>query len=88
MFSLSLTGEGATLFEQVLKGTDKNASVGVRFDLSDASMSAAKVIVTYNSEQAKSVTQTINRHTWSADEKRSSRSFTPRRRSRWTSGSD
>ncbi len=26
-------------------------------------MSAAKVIVTYNSEQAKSVTQTINRHT-------------------------
>lgn len=76
VFSLSLTGEGATLFEQVLKGTDKNASVGVRFDLSlDASMSAAKVIVTYNSEQAKSVAQTINYHTWSADEKKIEQEF-------------
>lgn len=38
-------------------------------------MSAAKVIVTYNSEQAKSVTQTINRHTWSADEKKIEQEF-------------
>ncbi|MCP1103847.1 hypothetical protein M6G53_00355 [Serratia nevei] len=76
VFSLSLTGEGATLFEQVLKGTAKNTSVSVRFDLSlDASLSAAKVIVSYNSEQAKSVTQTINHNTWSADEKKVQEQF-------------
>lgn len=71
VFSLSLTGEGATLFEQVLKGSEKNASVGVRFNFTlDASLPAASVTVSYSSEKTKEVTQTIDRHTWSADEKK------------------
>lgn len=76
VFSLSLTGEGATLFEQVLKGTDKNSSVGIRFDFSlDASLPAAKVTVSYDSEITKSVTQSISYHTWSADEKKIEREY-------------
>lgn len=76
VFSLSLTGEGATLFEQVLKGTDKNSSVGIRFDFNlDASLPAAKVTVSYDSEITKSVTQTISYHTWSADEKKIEREY-------------
>lgn len=70
VFSVSLTGEGATLFEKVLKGTDDGSSVGIRFNFNlDASLPAAKVTVSYSSEKTKSVTQTITRHTWSADEK-------------------
>ncbi|MEX3242652.1 hypothetical protein [Serratia quinivorans] len=76
VFSLSLTGEGATLFEQVLKGTDTNSSVGIRFDFSlDASLPAAKVTVSYDSEITKSVTQNITYHTWSADEKKIEREY-------------
>ncbi len=76
VFSLSLTGEGATLFEQVLKGTDKNSSVGIRFDFNlDASLPAAKVTVSYDSEITKSVTQDITYHTWSADEKKIEREY-------------
>ncbi|CAI0855595.1 hypothetical protein [Serratia quinivorans] len=76
VFSLSLTGEGATLFEQVLKGTDKNSSVGIRFDFNlDASLPAAKVTVSYDSEITKSVTQSITYHTWSADEKKIEREY-------------
>lgn len=76
IFSLSLTGEGATLFQNVLTGTDKNASVGVRFDFNlDASLPAAKVIVRYDSEITKSVTQTLTYHTWSADEKKIEREY-------------
>ncbi|AHY07402.1 hypothetical protein [Serratia plymuthica] len=76
VFSLSLTGEGATLFEQVLKGTDTNSSVGIRFDFNlDASLPAAKVTVSYDSEITKSVTQDISYHTWSADEKKIEREY-------------
>ncbi|MGM3174316.1 hypothetical protein [Dickeya lacustris] len=76
VFSLSLTGQGATLFEQVLKGTDNNASVGIRFALGlDASLNAATVTVTYNSKKTKEVTQTISKHTWSADEKNITRKY-------------
>ncbi|WJV55885.1 hypothetical protein PCO85_11120 [Prodigiosinella aquatilis] len=76
VFSLSLTGEGATLFEKVLKGTDQNASVGIRFNFNlDASLPAAKVTVSYDSEKTKAVTQTIDRHTWSADEKKIEREY-------------
>ncbi|MGQ8775248.1 hypothetical protein ACUTQ5_12650 [Serratia sp. NA_112.1] len=76
VFSLSLTGQGATLFEQVLKGTDKNSSVGIRFDFNlDASLPAAKVTVSYDSEITKSVTQNITSHTWSADEKKIEREY-------------
>lgn len=76
VFSLSLTGEGATLFEQVLQGTDKNSSVGIRFDFNlDASLPAAKVTVSYDSEITKSVTQSISYHTWSADEKKIEREY-------------
>ena len=76
VFGLTLTGEGATLFEKVLKGTDKNSSVGVRFNFSlDASLPAAKVTVSYDSEITKSVTQSITYHTWSADEKKIEREY-------------
>ncbi|MBN3194644.1 MULTISPECIES: hypothetical protein [Pectobacterium] len=76
VFSMSLTGQGATLFEQVLKGTQSNASVGIRYNFAlDASLPAVKVVVTYNSEKMKEVAQTITRHTWSADEKEITREF-------------
>ncbi|WP_431889183.1 hypothetical protein PJ912_27610 [Pectobacterium colocasium] len=76
VFSLSLTGLGATLFENVLKGTPSNASVGIRYNFTlDASLPAVKVIVTYDSEKMKTVAQTITRHTWSADEKEITREF-------------
>lgn len=76
VFGLTLTGEGATLFEDVLTGTDKNSSVGVRFNFNlDASLPAAKVTVSYDSEITKSVTQTISYHTWSADEKKIEREY-------------
>lgn len=76
VFGLTLTGEGATLFENVLAGTDKNSSVGVRFNFNlDASLPAAKVTVSYDSEITKSVTQTISYHTWSADEKKIEREY-------------
>ncbi|ANS42909.1 hypothetical protein [Serratia inhibens] len=76
VFSLSLTGEGATMFEKVLQGTDKNSSVAVRFDFNlDASLPAAKVTVSYDSEITKSVTQEISYHTWSADEKKIEREY-------------
>ncbi len=76
VFSLSLTGEGATLFEKVLQGTNENSSVAVRFDFNlDASLPAAKVTVSYDSEITKSVTQDISYHTWSADEKKIEREY-------------
>ncbi|MDT3250514.1 hypothetical protein QZQ97_06140 [Serratia sp. root2] len=76
VFSLSLTGEGATMFEKVLQGTDKSSSVAVRFDFNlDASLPAAKVTVSYDSEITKSVTQEISYHTWSADEKKIEREY-------------
>ena len=76
VFSMSLTGLGATLFENVLKGTPSNASVGIRYNFTlDAYLPAVKVIVTYNSTKMKEVAQTITRHTWSADEKEITREF-------------
>jgi hypothetical protein len=77
VFSMSLTGDGATIFQDVLEGTDSNSSVGIRFDFGlDASLPAAKVTVTYDSKKMKSVSQTITRNTWSADEKNITRKFT------------
>lgn len=77
IFSLSLTGEGATLFQNVLEGTDSNSSVGIRFDFGlNASLPAAKVTVKYDSTKMKSVSKNIKRHTWSADEKEITQKFT------------
>lgn len=76
VFSLSLTGEGATLFENVLKGTDDNSSIGIKFEFGlDSSLPAAKVTVKYNSDKTKEVTKTVTRHTWSADEKKISQKY-------------
>ncbi|WP_067707078.1 hypothetical protein [Erwinia sp. ErVv1] len=76
VFGLTLTGVGATLFEKVLTGTDSNASVGLRFNFNlDASLPAAKVTVSYDSEIAKKVTQDISYHTWAADEKKIEREY-------------
>ncbi|PXW46347.1 hypothetical protein DET57_10517 [Klebsiella oxytoca] len=76
VFSLSLTGQGATLFEQVLKGTDQNSSVAVRFDFGlEASLPAAKVTVSYDSNKSQEVIKSIERHVWSADEKKIERQF-------------
>jgi hypothetical protein len=77
VFSMSLTGEGATLFQNVLEGTDSNSSIGIRFDFGlNASLPAAKVTVKYDSKKMNSISKTITRHTWSADEKTITRKFT------------
>ncbi|BDH45577.1 hypothetical protein TUM12370_16210 [Salmonella enterica subsp. enterica serovar Choleraesuis] len=76
VFSLSLTGPGAALFEQALSGTSVNSNIGIRYNFNlDASLPAAKVTVSYSSEKTKEVSQTITHHTWSADEKKIERKF-------------
>lgn len=76
VFSLSLTKEGAELFSNVLKGSDSNASVGIRFDFGlNASLPAAKVVVKYDKTATKEVSQKITHHTWSANEKKITRKF-------------
>ncbi|MEL6638399.1 MAG: hypothetical protein AAFW73_21770 [Bacteroidota bacterium] len=78
VFSLTLSKEGATLFEQDLKGEGgEGSSIGIIYEMDFASsLPAVTVKVTYKSEQFKSFVQTIDRNTWSADEKKITREFT------------
>lgn len=78
IFSLTLTKEGASLFEQVLKGEgQEGSSVGVIYQMDFASsLPAVTVKVTYHAEAFKKFVQNIDRHVWSADEKKITREFT------------
>lgn len=77
VFNMSLTADGAALFEKVLKGTESGSSVGVKYTFNlNASLPAATVTVSVKASQMKSASQTITKHTWSADDKSITQTFT------------
>ncbi|WP_017346986.1 hypothetical protein [Pantoea sp. A4] len=76
IFSLSLTKDGAQIFENVLRGSTDGSSVGIRFDFNiNALLPAATVTVKYDQKITKSLVLETSHHTWSADEKKITQSF-------------
>lgn len=78
VFAVPLTQDGAVLFEKTLSGTEDNsAPVKVQFDYScTASLPAADVTVTFNSEQFKQVSQTVESKWLSASKKNIEKEYT------------
>lgn len=71
VFAVPFTQDGAVLFEKTLSGTEDNsAPVKVQFNYTcTASLPAADVTVTFNSEQFKKVSQTVESKWLSASKK-------------------